>query len=108
MLGAVRGIGEQAVAILDIRGAGAAARAGAGDRTDGDLAVADPDENLGRRADQREARQVEKIEEGRGVDAAERAIEVEGRQVEWGRKALRQHALKNIADRKSTRMNSSH
>src|SRR3546814_3927226 len=104
MLGAFLGIGEQAVAILDILGAGAAARAGAGDRTDGDLAVADPDENLGRRADQREARQVEKIEEGRGVDAAERAIEVEGRQVEWGRKALRQHDL----DRKSTRLNSSH
>src|SRR3546814_2832413 len=65
MLGAFLGIGEQAVAILDILGAGAAARAGAGDRTDGDLAVADPDENLGRRADQREARQVEKIEEDR-------------------------------------------
>src|SRR3546814_5513464 len=97
MLGALLGIGEQRFAVLDILGTGAAARAGAGDRTDRDLFVADADQNFGRRSDQREAGQVEEIEEGRWVDAPQRAVEVEGRQVEGGRETLRQDDLKDIA-----------
>src|SRR3546814_20875458 len=78
---------------------GAAARAGAGDRTERDLFVADADKNFGRRSEQREAVQVEEIEEGRWVDAPQRAVEVEGRQVEGGRETLRQDDLKDIARR---------
>src|SRR3546814_10472233 len=89
MLGALLGIGEQRFAALDILGTGAAGRAGGGDRTDRDLFVADADQNFGRRSDQREAGQVEEIEEGRWVDAPQRAVEVEGRQVEGGRETLR-------------------
>src|SRR3546814_2160136 len=66
------------------------ARAGAGDGSDRDLAAADADQDFGRRANQRKAGQVEEIEEGRRIDAAQRAIEVEGRQVEGGLEALRE------------------
>src|SRR3546814_20538800 len=79
---------------------GAAARAGAGDRTERDLFVADADQNFGRRSDQREAGQVEEIEEGRWVDAPQRAVEVEGRQVEGGRETLRQDDLKRSEERR--------
>ena len=64
MLGALLGIGEQAFAIFGILGAGPAARTRAGDRANGDLAIANAHQYFGRRADQRKARQVEEIEEG--------------------------------------------
>ena len=98
MLGALLGIGEQARrgsprpprAVLPRGRVPAIGRIG-------DLAVADADEDLGARADQREAGQVEMIEEGRGVDAAQRAVELERRQREGRGEALREHDLEDVA-----------
>ena len=51
------------------------------------------------RARDREASEVQEIEERRGVDAAQRAVEREGRQVEARLEALRQHDLEDVAGR---------
>src|SRR4029079_10568 len=76
-----------------------APRPGAGDRPDRHSAIAHPDQYLRRRADDRETVKVEVIEEGRGIDTPERAIESEGWQGEVGFEALRQHRLENVAGR---------
>ena len=47
----------------------------------------------------REAVEVEEVEEGRGVHAAQRAVEREGRQRELGLEALGQHHLEDVARR---------
>ena len=46
-----------------------------------------------------EAAEIEVVEKGRGVDAAERAVEREGRQREGRLEALRQHHLEDVAGR---------
>ena len=51
VLGALLGVGEQLLAEVLVLGRGRAARAGAGDRADGDLAVAHAHQDLGRGAD---------------------------------------------------------
>src|SRR3546814_2775903 len=78
---------------------GLASGAGARDRADRDLAVAHAHENFGARAGEREAGQIEMVEKGGGVHAAQRAVQLERRQRERRGEAL---------DRKSTRLNSSH
>ena len=69
----------------------------AGQRADGDLAVAHAHQDLGAGAHQREAAEVEIEQERRGVGAAQRAIERERRQRERHREALRQHHLEDVA-----------
>ena len=59
-----------------------AARPGAGDRPDRHLAVADPHQDLGRRADDLEVLEVEIAQERRRIDAPQRAVEREGGQRE--------------------------
>ena len=96
MFGQFLGIGEQAGLVgLILRRIGTA-RAGAGDRANGHLAIARAHQDFGRGTDQCEIGQVEIIEEGGGVHPAQRAIEVERRQRERRGKALRQHHLKDI------------
>ncbi len=97
VLGAFLGIGEQAFLVGGVLVLGLAARAGAGDRADRHFAVAHADEDLGARADHREARQVEEIEERRGVHPPQRAVEVERRQREGAGEALGEHDLEDVA-----------
>ena len=59
VLGAFLGIGEQLLLQRLVLVRGRAARAGAGDRPDGDGAVAHAHQDLGARADDREAAEVE-------------------------------------------------
>jgi hypothetical protein len=60
------------------------------------FAVADADEDFGARADRGEAREVEKIEERRGIDPPQRAVERNGRESEGASEALRQHDLEDV------------
>src|SRR3546814_7724016 len=80
MLRPFLGVGEQAFAVLRILKRRLAARAGARNRADRHFAVADADEDFGRGADQGKARQVQIIEEGRGVDPPERPVKIDRRQ----------------------------
>ena len=74
-----------------------AARPGAGDWTDRDLAVAHPNQDLRAGADHGEVAEIEIIKEGRRVHAPERPIERERRQCERRLEALAQHHLKDVA-----------
>ena len=65
VLGALLLVGEQAFRVGAVLGGGRAARAGAGDRPDRDLAVAHPDQDLRRGADDLEILEVEIAEERR-------------------------------------------
>src|SRR3546814_5053753 len=76
---------------------GLASGAGARDRADRDLAVAHAHENFGARAGEREAGQIEMVEKGGGVHAAQRAVQLERRQRERRGEALREHDLKDVA-----------
>ena len=97
MLGALFGIGQQAGAVIGVFAGGAPARTGACDRPDRHLAVARAHQYLGARPRQREARQVEVVQERRRVDPPERTVEIERRQRVGHREALGKHDLKNIA-----------
>src|SRR3546814_12799462 len=74
-----------------------ASGAGARDRAERDLAVAHAHENFGARAGEREAGQIEMVEKGGGVHAAQRAVQLERRQRERRGEALREHDLKDVA-----------
>ena len=74
-----------------------AARAGACDGADRDLAIAHPHQNLGAGADDVKGAEVEEGQEGRRVGAPERAVEREGRQGEIRRPALRGDHLEDVA-----------
>ena len=68
VLGALLGVGEQLVGERAVVLGRRAARPGAGDRADGDLAVAHPDQDLGARADDREAAEIEdRYRKGEGL-----------------------------------------
>src|SRR3546814_2758380 len=82
MLGAFLGIGEKLAAVGLVLARGLASGAGARDRADRDLAVAHAHENFGARAGEREAGQIEMVEKGGGVHAAQRAVQLERRQRE--------------------------
>src|SRR5262245_11473517 len=69
----------------------------AGDRTHGHLVAARGDKNFRARTRDGEAAEIEIIEIGRRIGAAERAIERKRRQREGCFETLRQHRLKNIA-----------
>ncbi len=69
----------------------------AGQRPDRDDAVAQPDQNFGRRTDHGEAAEIEEEQERCRVDPAQRAVEREGRQRERRRKALARHDLEGVA-----------
>ena len=86
VLGALLAVGQQFGFERAVLVAGLSARASAGDRPDGDLAIAHPHQDLRRRADHRELGKIEVEQERRGVDAAQRAIERERRQRRTGRK----------------------
>ena len=99
VLGALLRIGEQLVLERLVLVRGRAARARAGDRPDGHRAVAHAHQDFRARADDREIAEVEEEQERRGIDAAQRAVEREGRQRERRLEALRQHDLENVAGR---------
>src|SRR3984957_41150 len=69
----------------------------AGDWADGALAVAHAHQDLGTRADDLEAAEVEKAEIRGRIDPPQRSIERERRKVEAAREALRQHDLEGVA-----------
>ena len=87
---------EQAFLVLAVFLVGPPSRAGAGDRADRHFAVAHPHEDFGARADHREARQVEEVEERRGVHPPKRAVERERRQRERAGEPLSQHHLEDV------------
>ena len=97
MLGALLRIGQQVGGERLVLGRRCAAPARAGDRADGDLAVAQPHQDLRARADDREAAEIEEEQEGRGVEPAQRAVEGEGRQLEGQLEALGRHDLEDVA-----------
>src|SRR6267143_1592250 len=70
---------------------------GAGDGTNGDLALAQADQNLRARTDDGEARKIEKIKKGRGVQPPQRTIQRERRQPEFAPEALTRHYLKYVS-----------
>ena len=76
---------------------GCAARPGAGDRPDGDGAVAHADQDLGARARDGEAAVVEIIEERCRVHPAQRAVERKRRQRKRRLETLREHDLEDVA-----------
>jgi hypothetical protein len=88
MLGQFLGVGQHLGSERRVLRAGRAAPAGAGDRADDHGVVAQPDQDLRARADQREVGEIEKEQERRRVEAAERPVERERRQVEGQREAL--------------------
>ncbi len=97
MLGALLGIGEQLRGELGVLGRGRAAPARAGERADGDFAVAQAHQHFRARSHHREAAVIEEEQEGRGVEAPERAIEREGRQAERHAQPHRRHDLEDLA-----------
>ena len=97
MLGALLGIGKQAGFVGNILLAGGAAGARAGDRADGDFTFTHAHQNLGARSDQRKARQIEKIEERRGVHPPQCAVKRERGEREGAGEALGQHHLEDVS-----------
>ena len=97
VLGALLRIGQQLGLERLVLVRRRAARPRAGDRADGDRAVAHPHQDLRARADDREAAEIEEIQERRGIDPAQRAVERERRQRERRLEALRQHDLEDVA-----------
>ena len=74
-----------------------AAPARAGERADGDLAVAHAHQDLRAGADHGEAAEIEEEQERRGVEPAQRAIERERRQPERRGESARRHDLEDVA-----------
>src|SRR5215831_17456591 len=97
MLGAFLFIRKELCREPLIFGLGLAAPARARDGTDGDFAGAHANQNFGARTNDLERSKIEVTEEGRGIDAAQRAIERKSGQREFRRKALRKNNLKDIA-----------
>ena len=97
MLGAFLGVGEKLrgkrLVFIWIR----AARPRPGDGPDGHGAVAHPHQDLRARPSHGEAIEIEVVEEGRRIDAPERAIEREGGKRERRLEALAQHHLEDVA-----------
>ena len=96
MFGPFLGIGEQAFPVRLVFGCIFAARTGAGDRPDGDLAIARADQDFRAGTGQRKAGQVEKKQEGRRVDPAQGAIKLDRGQGEGRGETLRQHHLEDV------------
>ena len=69
----------------------------AGDGPDRYLAFARAHQNFGARTDDLEVTEIEVAEEGRRIDAAQRAIQREGWEGEGRSETLRQHDLKDVA-----------
>ena len=74
-------------------------RARAGERPDGDLAVAHAHQDLGRGADEGELAEVEMKQERRGIRAPQGAIKGKGRQGEGSIETLGQNHLEHIPGR---------
>ena len=97
MLGALLGVGQQARLVGAVFVRSRPARAGAGDRPDRHFAIANANQDFRAGPRQRKARQVQEVEEGRGVHPPQRAIEREGRQGKRTGEALGQHHLEDVA-----------
>ena len=97
MLGQFLGIGQQFRFQRLILLLGGAAPAGAGDGAHRQQPVLQPRQNLRRGADDVEIAQVEKIHVGRGVQPAQRPVQIQRRGLEWGGQSLRQHHLHAIS-----------
>ena len=82
VLGQLLRVGQQVRGEARVLVARGAARPRAGERPDRHRAVLQPDQDLRARADQREIVEVEVEQERRGVEAAQRAVERERRQLE--------------------------
>ncbi len=97
MLGQLLGVAQQRLGIGLVLGPVGAARPGAGDRPDHHRAVAQPDQDLGARADQGEAVEIQIEQERRRVEPAQRPIQRQGRQIEGQAEALGGHHLEDVA-----------
>ena len=69
----------------------------AGDRPDGDDIVAKPHQDFRARSDNSKIVEIEEKQEGRGVQTAQAAIEIDRGKMERDRKPLREHDLEDIA-----------
>jgi hypothetical protein len=97
MLGAFLGIGHQIFGQRLVFLRRLAARAGASDGADRDLAAAQPHQHFRAGAHDLESRHRQVIKIGRRIEAAQGAIERKGRQRERAAEALAGHHLKHIA-----------
>ena len=97
VLGQFLGIGEQFLLQGAVLGLGGAATTGAGDGADGDHPVLQPGEDLRRGADDMEVPQVHVMHVGRGVEATQGAVEVDGPGLEGDGQALGQDHLHAVA-----------
>ncbi len=97
MFRALLGIGQQFGLEGHVLGRRGAPGTGAGDRADGDLAVAQSHEDFRGRADQLEARKVQIVQERRGVGAAQGPVEGERLELERGREPVAGHHLEDVA-----------
>src|SRR2546422_5799940 len=92
LLVATQLVGERVVLL-----AGAAARAGAGDGPDGDLAPLHPDQHFRRAADQRDVVEREVKEIRSGIEGAEIAVQEQRVDGAADLLAARQHRLESVA-----------
>ncbi len=97
MLGALLRVGQQFVLQRFVFVRRRAARAGAGDRADGDDVAGDLDQDFRARAGDGEAAEIEKIKIRRRVGPPQRAVERERRQRERRLETLREHDLEGVA-----------
>ncbi|MDT4829051.1 hypothetical protein FQZ97_624610 [compost metagenome] len=93
MLGQLLGVGQQVLFQRHVGFLGGAARAGAGDRAHGDQAVLDAHQHFRRTAHHVEVAEVEEVHVGGRVEAAQRAVQVDGRGAEVDGHALRRDHL---------------
>src|SRR5437667_78709 len=97
VLGALLLVGAQLVGERVVLLAGAAARAGAGDGPDGDLAPLHPDQHFRRAADQRDVVEREVKEIRSGIEGAEIAVQEQRVDGAADLLAARQHRLESVA-----------
>ncbi len=97
VLGDLLGIGQQFPLEREILRLRAPAPAGARDRAHGDLFALQPRQHLGRGADDLEIPQIEKEQVRRGVDVAQRPVEIHRVARERRAETLRRHHLHHVA-----------
>ena len=97
VLGALLGVGDQLGFQGRILGGRGAARPGAGDGADGDLAVPQPHQDLRRGAGQLKVAEVQVEQEGRRIGAPQAAIERERVPLERRAEAVAGHHLEDVA-----------
>ncbi len=97
VLGALLGIGQQLLLQRQVLFRRLAARAGAGDRADGDLLVPQAHQDLGAGAGQLEVAEVQIEHERRRVEPPQGAVEGERVELERRAEAMARHDLEDVA-----------